>query len=72
MVQAYLSKKGNDNQMEMNFTTLFNCPVVVEKKLVAVLGFPYQGYIVRGAGGIPRYLPTKDKFSKAIQFLPQD
>ncbi len=56
----------------MSFTTLFNGPVVVEKKLVAVLGFPYQGYIVRRAGGILRYLPTKDELSKAIQFLPED
>ena len=54
-------KKGNDNQMEMSFTTLFYGPVVVEKKHVAVLGFPYQGYIVRRAGGIPRYIPTKDE-----------
>ncbi len=67
-----LSKKGDDNQMEMSFTTLFNGLVVVEKKLVAALGFSYQGYIVRRAGGIPRYLPTKDKLLKAIQFLPQD
>ena len=65
-------KKGDDNHMEMSFTTLFNGPVVVRKKHVAVLGFPYQGYIVRRAGGIPRYLPTKDELSKAIHFLPQD
>ena len=56
----------------MSFTTLFNGPVVVEKKLVAFLGFPYQGYIVMRSGGIPRYLPTKDELSKAIQFFPQD
>ena len=55
--------------MEMSFTTLFNGPVVVEKQHVAALGFPYQGYIVRK---VPRYLPTKDELSKAIQFLPQD
>ena len=65
-------KKGDDNQMEMSFTTLFSGHVVVEKKHVEVLGFPYQGYIVRRAGGIPRYLPRKDKRAKAIQFLPQD
>ncbi len=64
--------KKDDNQMEMSFTTLFNFPVVVEKKCVAVLVFPYQGYIVRRAGGITRYLPTKDDLSKAIQFLLQD
>ena len=65
-------QKDDDLQLEMSFTTLFNGPVAVEKKHVAVLGFPYQGYIVRRAGGIPRYLPTKDELSKAIQFLPQD
>jgi hypothetical protein len=27
---------------------------------------------VRRAGGVPRYLPTKDELSKAIQFLPED
>ncbi len=64
--------KKDDNQMEMSFTTLFNGPVVVEKKSVAVLGFPYQGYLVRRAGDILRYLPTKDELSKAIQFLPED
>ena len=64
-------KKGDDTQSEISFTTLFNGPVVVEKKLVAVLGFPYQGYIVRRAGGIPQYLSTKDKLSKAIQLLPK-
>ena len=58
--------------MEMSFTTLFNGPVVVEKKTVVVMGFPYLGNIVRRAGVIPRYLPTKDELSKAIQFLPQD
>ena len=58
--------------MEMSFITLFNGPVVVEKKLVIVLGFPYEVYVVRRAGGIPSYLPTKDELSKVIQFLPQD
>ncbi len=56
----------------MRFTTLFNGPVDVEKNTIAVLGFPYKGYIVRRAGGIPRYLPTKDKLSKSIQFFPED
>ena len=46
--------------------------MVVEKKVIAVLGFPYNGYIVRRAAGVPRYLPTKDELSKAIQFLPED
>ena len=27
---------------EMSFTTLFQGPVVVEKKVIAVLGFPYH------------------------------
>ncbi len=69
MVRADLSKKDDDDQLGMSFTTLFNGPVVVEKKMIAVLGFLYQGYIVRGAGGIPRYLPTKDELSEAIPFL---
>ncbi len=56
----------------MSFTTLFNGPGVFEKKHEAVLGFPYQGCIVRRAGGIPRYLPTKDELSKAIQFISED
>ena len=56
----------------MVFMASNNGPVIVEKKHVAVLGFPYQGYIVRRAGGIPRYQTTKDKLSKSIQFLPQD
>ena len=65
-------KKGDDINKEMSFTTLFNGPVVVEKKTVVVMGFPYQGNVVRRAGVIPRYLPTKDELSKDIQFLPQD
>ena len=60
------------NLKEKNFTTLFEGPVVVEKKVISVLGFPYHGYIVRRAAGVPRYLPTKDELSKAIQFLPED
>jgi hypothetical protein len=35
--------------------------VVVEKKVIAVLRFPYNGHIVRRAAGVPRYLPTKDE-----------
>ncbi len=57
-------KKGDVDRNEMNFTTLFNGPVVVEKKTVIVMGFPYLGNIVRRAGVFPRYhLPTKDKLS---------
>ena len=67
-------KNGNQNGnlIEKSFTTLFEGPVVVEKKVISVLGFPYHGYIVRRAAGVPRYLPTKDELSKAIQFLPED
>ena len=65
-------KKGDDINKEMSFTTLFNGPVVVEKQTIVVMGFPYLGNIVRRAGVIPRYLPTKDELSKDIQFLPQD
>ena len=61
-----------DSGKEMSFDSLFKGPVVVEKKVIAVLGFPYHGYIVRRAGGVPRCLPTKDELSKAIQFLPED
>ena len=46
--------------------------MVVKRKMIAVLGIPYQGYIVRRACGIPRYLPTKDELSKVIEFLPED
>ena len=62
----------DDIQKVKRFTTLFQGPVVVEKKVIAVLGFPYSGYIVRRAAGVPRYLPTKDELVKAIQFLPED
>ena len=61
-----------DSGKEMSFDTLFKGPVVVEKKVIAVLGFLYHGYIVRSAGGAPRCLPTKDELSKANQFLPED
>ena len=50
----------------------FQGPVGVEKKVIAVLGFPYNGNIVRRGASVPRYLPTKDKLSKAIQFLLED
>jgi hypothetical protein len=46
--------------------------VVVEGKVIAVLGFPYHGYIVRRAAGVTRYLPTIDELVKTIQFLPED
>ena len=55
-----------------SFTTLFQCHVVVEKKGIAVMGFPYHGCIVRRAVGIPRCLPTKDELVKSIQFLPEE
>ena len=47
-------------------------PVIVEKKVIAVLRFPYNGYIVRRAAGVPRFLRTKDELVKAIQFLPEN
>ena len=47
----------------------FQFPVIVEKKVITVLGFPSNGYIVRRAAGVPRHLPTKDELFKAIQFL---
>ena len=40
--------------------------MVVEKKVIAVLGFPYNGYVVRRAAGVLRYQPTKDELVKAI------
>ena len=46
--------------------------MVVEEKVIAVLGFPYHGYIVRRAAGVTRYLPTIDELVKTIQFLPED
>jgi hypothetical protein len=70
--RIYPKNNPSGNLNEKSFTTLFQGPVVVEKKVIAVLGFPYNGYIVRRAGGVPRYLPTKDELSKAIQFLPED
>lgn len=70
--RIYPKKFQGHDWKEVSFTTLFQGPVVVEKKVIAVLGFPYNGYIVRRAGGIPRCLPTKDELSKAIQFLSED
>lgn len=70
--RIYPKKFHGHDWKEVSFTTLFQGPVVVEKKVIAVLGFPYNGYIVRRAGGIPRCLPTKDELSKAIQFLSED
>ena len=70
--RIYPKKKQGHDWKEMSFTTMFHGPVVVEKKVIAVLGFPYHGYIVRRAGGVPRCLPTKDELSKAIHFLPED
>ncbi len=70
--RIYPKNNQDDIQKVKSFTTLFQGPVVVEKKVIAVLGFPYNGYIVRRAAGVPRYLPTKDELVKAIQFLPED
>ena len=46
--------------------------MVVKKKVIAFLGWSYNGFIVRRVSGVPRYLPTKDELFKAIQFLPED
>ena len=70
--RIYPKTVQDDIQKGKSFTTLFQCPVVVVKKVIAVLGFPYNEYIVRRAAGVPRYLPTKDELVKAIQFLPKD
>ena len=70
--RIYPKKHQDDIQNVKSFTTLFQGPVVVEKKVIEVLGFPYNGYIVRRAAGVPRYLPTKDELVKDIQFLPED
>ena len=70
--RIYPKNDRDDIQKVKSFTTLFQGPVVVEKKVIAVLGFPYNGYIVRRTAGVPRYLPTKDELVKAIQFLPED
>ena len=70
--RIYPQNNQDDIQNVKSFTTLFQGPVGVEKKIIAVLGFPYNGYIVRRAAGVPRYLPTKDELVKAIQFLPED
>ena len=67
--RIYPKNHQDDIQNVKRFTTLFQGPVVVEKN---VLGFLYNGYIVRRAASVPRYLPTKDVFVKAIQFLPED
>ena len=70
--RIYPKNDQDDIQNVKSFTTLFQGPVVIEKKVIAVLGFPYNGYIVRRAAGVPRYLPTKDELVKAIQFLSED
>ena len=63
IVQANLSKERRWWSNGLCFITQFNGPVIVEKKCVAALGFPYQDYIGRRAGGIPRYLATNDELS---------
>ena len=70
--RIYPKNHPNGNLKGKSFTTLFEGPVVVEKKVISVLGFPYHGYIAWRAAGVPRYLPTNDQLSKAIQFLPKD
>lgn len=70
--RIYPKNDQDDNRQEKSFSTLFQGPVVVESKVIAVLGFPYRGYIVRRAAGVPRCLPTKDELVKSIQFLPED
>ena len=51
------SKRDHDiNQTGKSFYTLFQGPVVVEKKVFAVMVTQYKGYIVRRAAGLPRYL----------------
>ena len=70
--RIYTKNDQDDIQKLKSFTTLFQGPLVVEKKVIAVLGFSYNGYIVRRVADVLRYLPTKDEFVKAIQFLPED
>ncbi len=55
--RIYPKTNQDDIQKVKSVTTLFQGPVVVEKKVIAVLGYPYNGYIVRRASGVPRYLP---------------
>jgi hypothetical protein len=67
------SKRDHDiNKRGKSFSILFQGPVVVEKKVIAVMGIPYKVYIVKRAAGLPRYLPTKYKLSKYIQYLPKE
>ena len=67
-MRGFIQKKQDDFQKVKSFTTLFQGPVVVEKKVIAVMGFPYNGYIVRRAAGVPRYLPTKMSLSRPFNF----
>ena len=69
--RIYSKRDHNINQTVKRFYTLFQGPVVVEKKVIADMGTPYKGYIVRRAAGLPRYLQTKNKLSKSIQYLPK-
>ena len=66
--RIYPKNDQDDIQNVKSFTTLFQGPVVVERKVIAVLGFPYNGYIVRRAAGVPRYLPTKMSLSRPFNF----
>jgi hypothetical protein len=60
--RIYTKNDQDDIQKLKSFTTLFQGPLVVEKKVIAVLGFSYNGYIVRRVADVLRYLPTKDEF----------
>ena len=44
--RIYPKNNPSGNLNEKNFTTLFQGPVVVEKKVIAVLGFPYNGTLL--------------------------
>ena len=70
--RIYPKTDQDDIQKVKSFTILFQGPVVAEKKVMAVLGVPCNGYIVRRVADVPRYLPTNDELVKAIQFLPED
>ena len=52
--RIYPKNNQNGNLKEKSFTTLFVGPVVVvEKKVIYVLVFPFHVYIVRKATGVP-------------------
>ena len=45
--EALVFLKSELDKVKNSFTTCFQGPVVVQKNVIAVLGFPYHGYIVR-------------------------